>query len=194
MMGTDGRGPGRGRRRAAVLVLCGLLGAGAGAAPAAGKVFHARDEALELAFPDADSVTPRQFFLTAGERRRIEELGRAPLESDLVTIYEGRRNGAVVGYAVFDTHLVRTLPETFLVVLSPEGVVTGTHLLAFHEPLEYMPGDRWLAQFPGRGREAELVVGRDVAGITGSTLTARAVAAGVRRVLALYAVLVAGDR
>lgn len=172
-----------------VLAGVGVLATLCGPDPAGAKVFHARDEALALAFPTADKVEPRKFFLTRVQHEEIERLSRAPVESDLVTIYEGTRDGAVVGYAVFDTHMVRTLPETFLVVLSPEGRVVGTHLLAFYEPLEYMPGERWLAQFNGRGRGEELAVGRDIAAITGSTLTSRAVAAGVRRALALHAVL-----
>lgn len=177
-----------GRRVWCLGVLAGLaLGATAGGAWA--KVFYARDEALALAFPTADKVEPRKFFLTRAQHERIERMSRAPIESDLVTVYVGTRDGAVVGYAIFDTHQVRTLPETFLVVLSPDGTVVGTHLLAFYEPLEYMPGERWLAQFNGRGRGDELAVGRDVAAITGSTLTSRAVAGGVRRALALYAVL-----
>ncbi|MCK6553108.1 FMN-binding protein [Candidatus Binatia bacterium] len=153
------------------------------------KVFHARDEALALAFPGVDSVERRNFFLTGAQRERIEQLARAPLESDMVTIYVGMRGGEVAGYAIFDTHLVRTLPETFLVVLSPDGAVVGTHLLAFYEPLDYMPGDRWLRQFDGRRLDDDLAIGRGVAAITGSTLTSRAVAGGVRRALALYAVL-----
>ena len=47
------------------------------AAPArtAATVFHSRDEALRIAFPDADRVEPRDFFLTAEQRQEIE--GRA---------------------------------------------------------------------------------------------------------------------
>ena len=85
------------------------------------KVFYAKDEALHLAFPDAERVEPRDFFLTAAQRTAIEGLAKSKLDSDLLTIYVGTRAGAVQGYALLDTHNVRTLPETFLVVLSPQG-------------------------------------------------------------------------
>ena len=39
--------------------------------------------------------------------------------------------GRVLGYAVIDVHNVRTLPEAFMVVLSPEGEVRSLRLLAF---------------------------------------------------------------
>jgi hypothetical protein len=87
---------------------------------------------------------------------------------------------------------VRTLPETFLIVLSPDGHVTGTHLLAFYEPPEYGPPERWLQQFRDAQLSDEMRVGRSISGITGSTLTAEAVTGGVRRALAIHAVLLKG--
>jgi hypothetical protein len=161
-------------------------------APAAATVFYARDEALRLAFPNADRTETRDVFLTTEQRAEIESQAKSKLESDLLTIYVGRRGGEVIGYAIFDTHIVRTLPETFLVVLTPAGAVSATHLLAFYEPPEYAPPDRWLAQFQGAELTNELRVGRGIAGITGSTLTADAVTGGIRRALAIYNVVLKG--
>lgn len=162
------------------------------AADAGATVYHSRDEALQLAFPDAERVQPKEFFLTAAQRAAIEEQAKSPLESDLLTVYIGYRGGQPIGYALFDTHIVRTLPETFLIVLSPQGAVTATHLLAFYEPAEYAPPQRWLGQFRDARLSSELRVGRSIAGITGSTLTAEAVTAGIRRALSIYAVLLKG--
>jgi hypothetical protein len=103
------------------------------------KVFYARDEAIKLAFPDAERVEVRDLFLTPEQREAIAARATCTLDSDWLTVYVGYRGGAIDGYAIFDTHTVRTLPETFLFVLSPQGAVTATHLLAFHEPLEYSP-------------------------------------------------------
>jgi hypothetical protein len=164
----------------------------ASAAPVRATVFYARDEALKLAFPDADRVEAKDFFLTAAQRAAIEAQAKSPLDSDLLTVYVGWRGDRPSGYAIFDTHVVRTLPETFLVVLAPDGAITSTHLLAFYEPPEYAPPERWLAQFRGAALNDELRVGRGIAGITGSTLTSEAVTGGIRRALAIYAVLLKG--
>lgn len=158
----------------------------------AATVFHSRDEALRIAFPDADRVEPRDFFVTAEQRQEIERRAQAPLATDLVTIYVGHKNDAVTGYAILDTHTVRTLPETFLVVLTPDGAVAATHVLAFYEPLEYSPSDHWLEQFNGKDVNSDLRPGRGIAAITGSTLTSQAVSAGIARALALHAVLIGG--
>lgn len=156
------------------------------------KVFYARDEAMELAFPDAERVEARDFFLTPEQRSEIESHAKAPLESNLLTVYVGHREERVLGYALLDTHLVRTLPETFLIVLTPDGQVAATYVLAFYEPLEYLPAERWLQQFIGKRAGDDLHVGHGIAAISGSTLSSRAVAAGIRRALAIHSVLLQG--
>jgi hypothetical protein len=155
------------------------------------KVFYARDEMMELAFADADNVTARDFFLTPEQRRAIEQQAQSALESDLLSVYTGWRDGRLLGYAIVDTHVVRTLPETFLVVLTPGGEIAATHVLAFYEPLDYLPSSRWLGQFEGRRLDEHFRIGDEIAAITGSTLSSRAVVGGVRRALAAYRVLIA---
>jgi Na+-translocating ferredoxin:NAD+ oxidoreductase RnfG subunit len=150
------------------------------------EVYHSKESALRLAFPGADSVDKREIFLDSGEADRAEQLARAELLSRLVTMYVGRRGNAVVGYAFIETHKVRSLPETILVVLEPDGRTRGVYMLAFHEPPEYAPSDGWLRQFDGLPLDDKLSLRGDVDGITGATLTANAVTAAVRRILAVY--------
>jgi S1-C subfamily serine protease len=179
------------RACSAVLFAAGLSLPGA-SLRADAKVFYARDEALRLAFPDADRTEARDFFLTPAQRSAIEERSRSALDTNLITLYVGHCGDQVVGYAVFDTHVVRTLPETFLVVLTSGGEVAATYVLAFYEPLDYLPSERWLRQFANRKLSDDLQVGQSIAGITGSTLSARAVTSGIRRALAIHAVLLGG--
>lgn len=164
------------------------------ASEADAKVYLSRKEALEAAFPDATRVDERSVVLTDDQARTVERLAKAPLESRIVKLYTGLRDDEVLGYAFIDLHTVRTLPEAFLVVLSPEGEVRSLRVLAFYEPEEYRPPDRWLEQFDRRRLEPELRVGGAIHGIAGSTLSSRAVTGGVRRSLALYEVLVAPER
>ncbi len=163
---------------------------GAVATPARAKVHYAKNEALALAFPGADSIDTKTFFLTDEEKSRIEDLGKAPLESKLIAVNVGMKGGQPMGYAFIDSQVVRTLPETLLIVVSPEGSIAKLLLLAFYEPPEYEASERWLEQFPGKTLGPDLRVDRDIHGIAGSTLTSHAVTTAVRRSLALFQILV----
>ena len=170
-----------------LLALLHLVSAGSPLA----KVYYAKDEALRAAFPQADAIDKQTFVLTDDQKKQVEALARTRLDSKLVTIYSGKRGQGLVGYAMIDAHTVRTLPEAIMVVLSPEGRVTSTLVLAFYEPLEYLPPERWLRQFDGQTLAPDLRVGGRIDGIAGATLTARGVTEAVRKMLALYQVLIA---
>ncbi|HVF61775.1 MAG TPA: FMN-binding protein [Thermoanaerobaculia bacterium] len=104
----------------------------------------------------------------------------------------GKAGGKAAGTAYFDTHRVRTLPETVMVVLDPSGKVRRVEVLSFNEPQDYLPGGGWYGQFAGRGLDERLALKRDIRPLTGATLTARATTGAVRRVLAVHRVLQEG--
>ena len=154
------------------------------------EVYYAQDEAIKLAFPSADSVSKKTYILTPEQHSRAQQIARTKIESRLITFYRGERNGTVSGYAAIDTRVVRTLPETFLLVLTPEGKIVRTTILAFHEPAEYEPGKPWLKQFNDRTLTTDLWPGQSIAGIFGSTLTSNATTSGIRKILALHQILI----
>jgi hypothetical protein len=174
------------RRALAALLVLSLA-----AAPAAAKVFLTVDEALKLAFPDC-KVERKTGYLTAGQVRRARELSGVEVPSALVTYYVARRGGQPAGTAYFDTHRVRTLPETLMVVVDPQGRVARVEVIAFREPQDYLPRGAWYEQFRGRGLDRELRVKQGVHPVTGATLTVRATTDAVRRVLALHQVIGSG--
>jgi Na+-translocating ferredoxin:NAD+ oxidoreductase RnfG subunit len=177
---------GRRRHHATIgLFLMLLLPAGIGA-----EVYHSRESALRLAFPEADNIKKREIFLDAEEKAEVEHRARVDLPSRLVTVYIGMLRQRVVGYAVIETHKVRSLPETILVVVDPDGRTRAVHMLAFHEPPEYAPADHWLRQFTGRPLDDDLRLGTGVDGITGATMTANSIVAAVRRILAVLEIAV----
>jgi hypothetical protein len=161
--------------------MCLLLAPGASA-----EVFHSRESALRLAFPGADRVEERNLFLSAEDAADAGRRAGSPLGSRLVTVYVGWKQNAVMGHAFIDTHPVRTLPETVMIVIGTDGRVGAVHLLAFHEPPEYGPTPAWLCQFDRRTLDSSLSLRGDISGITGATLTANSITAAVRRTLATY--------
>jgi hypothetical protein len=173
-------------RTSVVFLAAALLFAGS----ARGEVFASQAEALAAAFPGA-RVEKRSVLLDDVQARAVEDRARAQLESRVATLHTAWRDGRAVGYAFIDVHNVRTLPEALLVVITPDGRVAQTRMLAFYEPKDYQPPARWLKQFDDRALTPDLRVGGSVHGIAGATLSTRAVTNSVRRALALFAVLVA---
>ncbi len=161
-----------------------------------GRVLMTKQEALEkVAFPSASRIERRTLFLKPEEQQVMSDRARSRFESQLYTVYIGYAEDKVVGYAVIDTDTVRTKAATYLAVLEPDGTLRDMRILAWQEPPEYQPPQRWLDRFSGRRLEehAGLRVGRDVDAISGATLSVRMLTEHARRALALHDVLLKNE-
>ena len=156
--------------------------------PVEAKVFLTRLEALELAFPDCE-VDRKTHFLTDDQLREAQDRAGVEISSALAYSYRATCGDEYAGTAYFDSHLVRTLPETLMIVIDPDSRVVRIEIVEFNEPEDYIPIDRWYAQFEGRPLDRELQLKRAIRGVTGATLTARATTEAARRVLAIHQVL-----
>ena len=165
---------------AAVLVQAAPL---AGAAWVQARVLLSQKDALALAFAGA-APERRTAFLTDTQAKAAEDAAQAKLESKVWTYYVA---GSMTAY--FESHPVRTMNETIMVVVGAGGAVQFVEILSFAEPDDYRASKRWLRQFPEKRLDEDLALRRGLRNIAGATLTAEAVSRGVRRALAVHQVL-----
>ena len=153
------------------------------------KVFASQLQALSEAFPDATRIERQTFLLRKTDVVKITAITHQEVKAKVVVLHTAYKDDQLLGHAHIDVHTVRTQPEALMIVLTPGGRVRSIRVLAFHEPLDYLPTERWYAQFVGKSREDRLRIGRDVHGVVGATLSARAAADAIRRMLAYWEVL-----
>lgn len=150
-------------------------------------------EALALAFPGAQ-LARTEHILTEAQAERAVALAKLPLPGRWLVAYEARKEGRLVGVGFFDTHRVRTLNETLLVAVSPEGRILRVETVVFHEPQDYAARPAWVKQFEGKALDDRLGLKGDIHPLSGATLTANAMTDAARRCLALWQVLYRGAK
>ena len=150
-----------------------------------------QDRALATAFPDAERVERRTAYLDDSQLDRVRELAGPQVEvsSTVVTYYVALVGGRPVGVAYFDAHVVRTLDEVLMVVVGADDRIRRLETVSFREPPEYEAPEGWLQLFVDRPLGPELSLKGEIPVMTGATLTANAVTAAARRVLALHRVV-----
>lgn len=158
-----------------------------------GGALMSKADALKLAFPAADRIETANLFLTETQLAQVKQRSGVTPDSSLYTFYVGKKGQEITGYAAIEAATVRTLPETVMVVLNPDGTVRFTEILAFFEPPEYMPSKRWMDQFRKVLLSPALRVGGEIHAISGATLSAQAITRQVRKTAALCEILLAGD-
>lgn len=150
-------------------------------------VFYSKEEAFELAFGKGAEIEPLPVFLTDEQVAHIEKTAGVKLESNLFNFHVGKKGNEVLGYAVIESHNVRTQPETVLILLSPKGELVKVEMLAFHEPPEYQPPARWFEKLLHRPY-SDLRLNQGADGIAGATLSSRASLDGIRKAMVVYEV------
>ena len=157
------------------------------------KEFRKPEEVLKELFPDA-KIEIRNLVISKEKVKDIEKKARVKIRSRLVSFYLIKKGANVIAYGYVDIHRVRTHPEVVLYVISPQGKITYIEILAFHEPLEYMPPENWLKLFIGKDITSPPKFRRDIPNITGATLTARAITRHTRKVLYLWQTFFGGKQ
>ena len=171
------------------LLLAVLLAMGSARA----EVLLSMDEALALAFP-ACEIRQRTFYLTHEQRTAAAELASVPVVSSLVRQYIGVCDGGWAGTAYFDTHPVRGLPSTLMVVVGTDDALARVELLSFQGPDDHRPPPSFYARIHGMELNRKLAVRRSaLRPVSGATFSSRAAVEAARRVLGLHRVIRASD-
>lgn len=110
------------------------------------------------------------------------------VRADSATVLRISHGGTLNGFAVVRNVKGKDQPITFLVAVSPDGLLRDVDILVYREPyggeIAYEP---WRRQFRGKGPDAPLAVGKDIRGISGATISVNAVTLAVRRTVADFA-------
>jgi hypothetical protein len=156
-------------------------------APAQALVYMSVDQAQQLMFA-GQTLTAMPLVLSGEDVAAIQK-------DSGVKVYPGslRVWKADSGYFFVDAVIGKHDLITYAIALGSDGKVRQTEILEYREAYGgEVRNARWRAQFAGRRHGDPVTVGRDIQNISGATLSCEHVTDGIRRILATYAVAIAG--
>jgi Na+-translocating ferredoxin:NAD+ oxidoreductase RnfG subunit len=117
------------------------------------------------------------------ERKIIfEKKARLRFMFDHIYVWEITRSDTIVGIAILDNVLGKSLPITFLSCFNSDGQLIKTHIVKYREDYGYEVGNkRWLNQFIGLDVNSDFIIGKNIDGISGATISVNSVTRGINR-------------
>lgn len=156
-----------------------------------GITYMTREEALEIAFPGADSVGRKIEVITQAKRERIESLSGKVKVPAVFSYYAGFKEGKVMGYAVIEDVIGKSEPITFMVLADPGLSVHSVEILAYREPQGgEIRQEGFRRQFVGKSVRDPLRLDSDIRNVSGATISCRSLTDGVRAIMACLTILV----
>ena len=144
-------------------------------------------DAMKIAYGDDVEISKKNILLKKQQVKKILKDAKVrKLHSKIIRVFKAEKNHALLGYGVLITRVMRTKTVTVLYIITKDGVLQSSEIIAFNEPAEYMPSKTWLKQFKNISTNKRLVVSKDIPTITGATLTARGLVDGSRVAFAFY--------
>ena len=154
--------------------------------PAGGEAGERGPGPLQRMLPGATELRPDTIALTADERRAFQERTGAHAPAGPTVVYAARSDAGLIGYVVQDDVNGKDQLITYAVAVGPDLKVRSLEILAYREAYGgEVRNESWRRQFQGKSPADPLRPGREISGITGATISSRAVTLGVRRVLVL---------
>lgn len=150
------------------------------------RVWLTEEQALARTFPAADRRWQETWEPTAAERAALESRLGWQVPEPAFVFHRATRGGRDLGWALVLEEKGRFKPITFMVHVDPERRVEAVLVMVYRESRgDAVRRERFLRQFRGKDGDDPLRLNRDVVGISGATMSVRAMAAGVRKALLL---------
>lgn len=131
-------------------------------------------------------ISKKNILINAQELKKIQNISKVKITSKIFKIFIAKKGDEVLAHGILINKKVRSKNAVVLYLISNKSVLDAIEVIAFNEPLEYLPTPTWKKQFANTPTDKSLNVGDEIATITGATLSARSITDGSRLAMVFY--------
>lgn len=154
--------------------------------PLSAKMLISPTDAMGQNYGTKCKISEDSVLLSASEVKKIQEVSNVKLQSNIFKIFRAELGGKIAGYGVLINRKIRSKNGVVLYMISPDSTLKGIEVIAFNEPMEYLPSKKWISQFENVKTDTPLALDKNIPTITGATLSAKIFIDGSRIAFALY--------
>jgi len=161
--------------------------ASAGAVPCYATTYLTAGQAQKICFTNATDFVSADLKLTREQMKSIEKNSGVRVRLEAQKIWRAQEGNRFLGWFIEDEVLGKHEFIHWALALNPDGTVKQIEILDYHETYGYeVRNEKWRAQFAGKSSKSKLKLDDDIKNISGATLSCRHITDGVKRLLALY--------
>ena len=148
-------------------------------------------DAMQENYGSAASITKKNVLLSNAKYTTIQKNAKTKLTTKIYRIFTAKSDDKILGYGILINRKVRSKNAVVLYFIH-NAKLQDIEIIAFNEPIQYLPTKRWNEQFKNTQTDTLLQLNRDIPSISGATMSARSVVEGSRIAFAVYNELLKG--
>ncbi|QOY53047.1 FMN-binding protein [Candidatus Sulfurimonas baltica] len=149
-------------------------------------------DAMIAAYGETSEISKKNIVLKNTQAKKISQDAKVKLYSKIIRVFTAKKDNELLGHGILISRTMRTKTVVVLYIITKDSVLKSSEIIAFNEPMEYLPSKTWLKQFENLSTDKRLRVSKDIPTITGATLTARGLVDGSRVAFAFYEEMLKG--
>ena len=156
------------------------------ALPLSAKMLILPLDAMKNAYPNSTEIVKKNIVLSKQNASTIAKEAKTKLPSKIFRVFKAYKNEELLAYGILLSKKVRSKNAVVLYIISKDSLLKSIEIIAFNEPAEYIPSARWNSQFKDIPTITMLRTSKEIANITGATLSAKSITDGSRLAFAFY--------
>ena len=142
-------------------------------------------DAMKYMYGNNTKIEKKNILLSSAQAKRVQKSAKTKLKSKIFRVFKASADDKVLGYGILVNKKVRSKNAVVIYFISKD-MLKGIEIIAFNEPIEYLPSKQWNSQFTNITTDKMLRVSKEIPTITGATLSARSITDGSRVAFAFY--------
>ena len=144
--------------------------------------------AMKQAYPSSSKIDKKNITLTNTQAKKIQKKAKAKLKNKKIKVFKAMKKNKVLGYGILINKKVRSKNAAILYIISSDSILKSIEIIAFNEPLEYIPSKTWMKKFENSKTS------KNIPNITGATLSAKSIIDGSRLAFSFYEEMLKGKK
>ena len=147
----------------------------------------ATEKFIVTQFSDNVNLSMHTLTLPPALKSKVQNNVKQIFYRDNLYYWNITNEDSTLAYAFLDNVIGKSMPITFVVIINPKGNIIASHVVKYREAYGGEVGNKnWLSQFNKLTNSSEYIVGKNIDGISGATISVNSLSKGIQKIAVLF--------
>ena len=138
-------------------------------------------------FSDNVNLSMHTLTLPSALKLKVQKNVKQTFYRDNLYYWEITNEDSTLAYAFLDNVIGKSMPITFVVIINQKGEIMASHVVKYREAYGGEIGNmKWLSQFNKLTDSSKYIVGKNIDGISGATISVNSLSKGIQKIAVLF--------